>query len=86
VTRLEYRHRDPLKAESEAKRVLTVLEQKLKTEHRSQTTVSAVPCFFAKVDGVYRWQVILRGPEPVTLLQGLRLDDWRVEVEPISLL
>jgi primosomal protein N' (replication factor Y) (superfamily II helicase) len=86
VTRLEYRHRDPLKAESETKRVLQILQEKMAAEHRSQTTVSAVPCFFAKVDGVYRWQVILRGPDPVSLLRGLRLDDWRVEVEPISLL
>jgi primosomal protein N' (replication factor Y) len=86
VARLEYRHRDPARAESEAQRVLGILQGKLKTEHRSQTTVSAVPCFFAKVDGIYRWQVILRGPEPVTLLRDLRLDDWRVEVEPISLL
>ena len=86
VARLECRRRDPLKAESEAKRVLQILQEKLVTEHRSQTTVSAVPCFFAKVDGVYRWQVILRGPDPVSLLRDLRLDDWRVEVEPISLL
>jgi primosomal protein N' (replication factor Y) len=86
VTRLEYRHRDPLKAESEAKRVLQILQEKMAAEHRSQTTASAVPCFFAKSDGVYRWQVILRGPDPASLLQGLRLEDWRVEVEPISLL
>jgi primosomal protein N' (replication factor Y) len=86
VTRLEYRHRDASKAESESQRVLKIIQEKLITEHRSPTTVSAVPCFFAKVDGVYRWQVILRGPDPASLLRGLRLDDWRVEVEPISLL
>ena len=86
VTRLEYRHRDAAKAESESQRVLQILQEKLKTENRKLTTVSAVPCFFAKVDGVYRWQVILRGPEPTSLLRGLGLDDWRVEVEPISLL
>ncbi len=86
VTRLEYRHRDAAKAESESQRVLQILQEKIKTEKRTQTTVSAVPCFFAKSDGVYRWQVILRGPDPASLLHGLRLDDWRVEVEPISLL
>ena len=86
VTRLEYRHRDAAKAEAEAKRVLQILQEKMKAERRTQTTASAVPCFFAKMDGVYRWQVILRGPDPVSLLRGLRLEDWRVEVEPISLL
>ena len=46
--------------------------------------------FFAKVGGIYRWQVILRGPDPVRLLQeqpaGGWLKDWRLEVDPISLL
>lgn len=86
VTRLEYRHRDASKAESESQRVLKILQEKMTAERRTQTTASAVPCFFAKMDGVYRWQVILRGPDPASLLRGLRLDDWRVEVEPISLL
>jgi primosomal protein N' (replication factor Y) len=86
LARLEYRHRDAVNAEAEAKRVLQILQEKMTVERRSQTTISAVPCFFAKMDGVYRWQVILRGPDPVSLLRGLRLDDWRVEVEPISLL
>lgn len=86
LTRLEYRHRDNAKAESESQRVLKIIQEKLITENRKLTTASAVPCFFAKMDGVYRWQVILRGPDPALLLRGLRLDDWRVEVEPISLL
>ncbi len=86
VTRLEVRHRDAAKAESEAKRVLQIIEEKIKFERRTQTTASATPCFFAKVDGLYRWQILLRGPDPASLLRGLRLDDWRIEVEPISLL
>lgn len=86
VTRLEFRHRDASRAESESRRVLQILQEKIQRERRSQTTAAAVPCFFAKADGVYRWQVIVRGPDPASLLRGLRLDDWRVEAEPISLL
>ncbi|MEW5941555.1 MAG: primosomal protein N', partial [Chloroflexota bacterium] len=86
LARLEYRHHDNAKAEAEAQRVLNLLQQKLKTGNRKLATVSAVPCFFAKMDGLYRWQVLLRGPEPVALLRDLRLEDWRIEVEPISLL
>ena len=86
VTRLEYRHRDNAKAEAESQRVLGLLQEKIRAEKRAQTTASAVPCFFAKMDGVYRWQVILRGPDPVSLLRNLPLENWRVEAEPISLL
>ena len=86
VTRLEYRHREAGKAETEARQVLKILQEKMATERRAQTTASAVPCFFSKMDGEYRWQVILRGPDPASLLHGLRFDDWRIEVEPMSLL
>lgn len=86
AARLEFRHRDAARAESEAKRVLQILAGKIEAERRTQTVASAVPCFFAKMDGWYRWQVLLRGPDPVSLLRGLRLDEWRVETEPISLL
>jgi primosomal protein N' (replication factor Y) len=45
-----------------------------------------VPCFFAKVGGWYRWQVLLRGPDPASLLRGKPFASWRVEVDPVSLL
>jgi primosomal protein N' (replication factor Y) len=52
--------------------------------------IGPVPSFFAKIGGYYRWQIILRGPDPVSLLQEdpftRWLTDWRVEVDPISLL
>ena len=87
LVRLEYRHRDPITAEEEARKMAEKIKHLLITENRKQTSViGPVPCFFAKVDGIYRWQIILRGPEPVSLLQGKDLRGWRVEVEPVSLL
>jgi primosomal protein N' len=54
------------------------------------TAIGPVPSFFAKVGGIHRWQIVLRGPDPVPLLRepSVRawLKDWRVEVDPISLL
>jgi primosomal protein N' len=81
--RLEYRHEDPEAAETEARKVV----EKLATFHSPLSTViGPVPSFFAKVGGYYRWQIILRGSNPKEILRGLRLDGWRVEVDPISLL
>jgi primosomal protein N' (replication factor Y) len=52
--------------------------------------IGPVPSFFAKLGGYYRWQIILRGPNPVSVLRqeaaARWLMDWRVEVDPISLL
>jgi primosomal protein N' (replication factor Y) len=86
VARLEFRHREDEKAKAEAERVLAVLQERIKSAKRTQTSASAVPCFFAKMDGLYRWQILLRGPDPVMVLRGLNLENWRIEVEPTSLL
>jgi primosomal protein N' (replication factor Y) len=87
LVRLEFRALDPVKAEAEAKRVAEKLQQQLTTgDYRLTTLIGPAPCFFAKVGGWYRWQIILRGSEPVTLLRDIKLDNWRVEVDPVSLL
>jgi primosomal protein N' (replication factor Y) len=83
LLRLEYRDQDQAAAEKVAKRVA----EKLSTTNRQpSTTIGPVPCFFAKVNNEYRWQIILRGMNPQATLQGVKLDGWRIEVDPISLL
>jgi primosomal protein N' (replication factor Y) len=87
LARLEYRHRDPNQAEAEARKTASRLRSRLEAEGRLQTTlVGPVPCFFPKLRDEYRWQIILRGPNPAEVLQGQKLDGWRVEVDPTSLL
>jgi primosomal protein N' (replication factor Y) (superfamily II helicase) len=91
LVRLEYRHLDPVIAEQETRKVASRLQPLLSSERgKLITMVGPVPSFFAKVGGLYRWQIILRGPDPVRLLQELPIGawfkDWWVEVDPISLL
>ena len=85
LVRLEYRHHDPAKAEEEAHRTAKKLSA---MNHRSSTMIGPVPCFFAKVGGYYRWQIVLRGTNPKESLRdaNAKLDGWRVEVDPVSLL
>ncbi len=87
LARLEYRHADETKAEEESKRVAEKLRVKIQFERRSQTElIGPVPSFFSKMDGIYRWQIVLRAPNPVSFLRDIKLNDWRVEIDPISLL
>lgn len=88
LIRLEYRHNDPAKAESEARALAQRLKSLIETEARIQTDViGPAPCFFARLNDIHRWQVILRSPEPLSLLRNLPgLNGWRVEVDPQSLL
>jgi primosomal protein N' (replication factor Y) len=87
LVRLEYRALDPLKAESEARALAARLAVEIQTDNRIQTDlIGPVPCFFSKAGGWYRWQIVVRGPNPVSLLQKKPLPGWRVEVDPVSLL
>ncbi len=87
LVRLEYRALDAAKAEAEARRTAEKIAAWLTAEARRETTlIGPAPCFFAKTAGWHRWQIILRGPDPASLLRGRELPGWRVEVEPISLL
>jgi primosomal protein N' (replication factor Y) len=87
LVRLEYRHRENMRVETESRRMASRLKSRIEAEGRLQTTlVGPAPCFFSKLRGEYRWQIILRGPNPVDILRNQRFDGWRVEVDPTSLL
>ena len=87
LARLEYRHADPVKAEEESHKAAARLKAKMEAEGRHQTElIGPVPAFFSKMDDVYRWQIIVRGPDPLSLLRDIKLNDWRIEIDPISLL
>jgi primosomal protein N' (replication factor Y) len=87
LVRLEFRSLDGAKVEAEARRMAARIAGWLAADSRTQTAlIGPVPCFFARVGGWHRWQIVLRGPDPASLLRGRRLDGWRVEVDPVSLL
>jgi primosomal protein N' (replication factor Y) len=85
--RLEYRHQDPRKAEEDAHSMAAQLQKILAdTDRRSTDMIGPAPCFYARLNREYRWQIILRGPDPASLLRDMKLVSWRVEVNPIGLL
>ena len=87
LLRLEYRHHNVLKAEEAARAMAESLERKAaKTADGKSAVIGPAPCFFSKVDGKYRWQIVLRGGDPGAQLEGKRLADWRIEIDPVSLL
>ncbi len=46
-----------------------------------------VPPFFNRIDGRYRWQIVIRSPNPVRLLQDFPIPPrWIVDIDPVSLL
>ncbi len=87
LVRLEYRHTDPQKTEREAHQMAEQIRGWLSAEERRATEmIGPAPCFFTRIARAYRWQILLRGPDPVSLLRGRKLGEWKVEVNPQALL
>ncbi len=87
LVRLEYRHLNAGKSEEQAQRLAEQVKAWIREGQRSSTElIGPAPCFFARVGGYYRWQIVVRGPDPASLFRGRTLGDWRIEVNPLSLL
>jgi len=87
LVRLEFRHARSSQAERAARELATQIDSWLTTSGRRATQViGPVPCFYARLNSLYRWQIILRGPDPASLLRGRQLGNWRIEVNPPNLL
>jgi len=87
LVRLEYRHTNEAKCEGVARELANILSEEITGLGMRETDfIGPVPCYTRKLYGRFRWQIILRGPNPVPLLQGLPLRGWIVEVDPPNLL
>ncbi len=59
------------------------LAAEITAERRVETDlIGPLPCFHARLNGISRWQIVLRGPDPAGMLRGKHLAEWRVEVDP----
>jgi primosomal protein N' (replication factor Y) len=87
LVRLEFRGDNQAETEASANRVAGKIRGWIhKNGQPSAEIVGPVPCFFSRISGYYRWQIVLRGPDPVSLLRDRNIGDCRVEVDPPSLL
>jgi primosomal protein N' (replication factor Y) len=87
LVRLELRGRDEYQVEKTAKNLAQEIQDWIiQSKQHANEIIGPVPCFFARISGDYRWQIVLRGPDPVILLRDRDLKEARVEVDPPSLL
>lgn len=86
LVRLEYRHHDSQKAEKAAFELADHLKTWNAQENRPVEIIGPAPCFFQRLYGRYRWQIVLRGDDPAGFLRDRKLPDWMIEVDPSSLL
>jgi primosomal protein N' (replication factor Y) len=87
LLRLETRHALNQSAEQKAQELAAQLTRWIAdSSHPTTAMIGPVPCYFSRENGLYRWQIILRGQDPAAVLRGRSLQGWQIQVDPPSLL
>jgi primosomal protein N' (replication factor Y) len=84
---LRYSDPDPYRCRAEAERLGRWLLSEIRRLDVRANLIGPAPCFFSRVQGRYRWQIVVRGPNPLPLLRDVALPwGWGVDVDPDTLL
>jgi primosomal protein N' (replication factor Y) len=87
LARLEFRHQSSDRAEAEARKLAEILQHQLDGNGAAATEmIGPAPCYFARQNGFYRWQIVLRSPDPARFIRNLVLEGWKVQIDPPDLL
>lgn len=88
LARVLIHHSHPFEAERQAKTIAQTLRERIEAQGMSDThLIGAVPCFFRRLEGHYRWQVLVRSPEPADLLRHVHLHPGiYVDIDPVDVL
>ena len=73
-------------AESEAQAMATRLQGLVTARGAAVTVIGPAPAYIARRSDRWRWNIVLRGDDPVALLDGGVEPPWSVDVDPESLL
>jgi primosomal protein N' (replication factor Y) len=81
---------DPVsaRAENQARQLAKALQIHIREKALGATELyGPVPPFFGRIDGRYRWQIIIRSPDPNHLLEGFPIPpNWVIDIDPVSTL
>lgn len=88
LARLLYADADPARSQAQAETMRHTLEDRIARLGLSEATlIGPAPCFVTRVQGRYRWQIVVRAPRPQDLLRYVIFPlGWQVNVDPVSLL
>ncbi len=86
IVRLLYQHTSEKSCREKAERLYRRLVATIGSGEGIRL-IGPVPCFFSRLRGRYRWQIIILAPNPQALLEEMVLPaGWKIEVDPVSLL
>ncbi len=84
---LRFSDTDPYRCRAEAERLGRWLAGAVRRLSLPADLIGPAPCFFSRVGGRFRWQIIIRAPDPMPLLRDMALPHgWQADVDPVNLL
>ena len=90
LARLVFWEKNERKAKAAATEMADVLRHRaaaLGLPGELAAILGPMPAFFARTRGYYRWQILLRTPDPPAFLRGIDVPfGWRLDIDPVSLL
>jgi primosomal protein N' (replication factor Y) (superfamily II helicase) len=83
--KLTYSHENRLRAQNEALLLREKLDRWIERLGMEQTDiVGPAPAVMERLQGKYRWQMIVRGHNLQALLRVLHAPDWQIDIDPVS--
>jgi primosomal protein N' len=75
-------------AQKQIEEAATQIRLQIERKNLSDTSIiGPAPCFFSRIDKLYRWQLIVRSNEPIAALDALQLrQGWYLEIDPVDIL
>ena len=83
LLRIEFRHAQQAQAEQAARQTGAKMAQWIQEQNLAM--IGPVPCFYSRIAGAYRWQILLRGWNFATLLHDHPLSTWQPKGTEIDL-
>lgn len=76
----------------EAQRQIEAATEQVKhfiEKHKLSDThlIGPAPCFFSRIDKLYRWQLLIRSSDPTAVLQYIQTHKgWYIDIDPVDIL
>jgi primosomal protein N' (replication factor Y) len=88
IARLLWLDGDARRAEESARALARQIERAIRRHALGLTDLlGPAPCFFARIADRFRWQILVRSPDPLNVLSKIEVPEgWLVDVDPASIL
>jgi primosomal protein N' len=81
-----FRHSASKFAAEEAKRMAARVRERITSNKISADLIGPSPCFYKRIRGLYRWQIVVRTKDPTIVIPEDLPEGWFIDIDPVTLL